>query len=148
MRMTIPCLAAALTLAASGALAAPQVSGAWSRPAAAGTTGAGFLTLSNPDKTADALVAVESPAARKVEIHRSVMSGGVSSMQKLERVALAPGGQVVFAPGGHHLMLLGLKQALKTGDKVPATLVFASGAKVKATFEVRVAAPAAEHHHH
>lgn len=148
MRATIPALAAGLTLAATAALAAPQAAAAWSRPAAAGTTGAGFLTLTNPDRKADALVAVESPAARKVEIHRSVMAGGVSSMQKLERVDVAPGGRVVFAPGGHHLMLLGLKQALKTGDKVPATLVFASGARVKTVLEVRLAAPAAEHHHH
>ncbi|WP_309092713.1 copper chaperone PCu(A)C [Phenylobacterium sp.] len=142
-------LAAALTLAAAPAAAAPQVSGAWSRPAAAGTTGAGFLTLANPGRTADALVAVETPLARKVEIHRSTMRGGVSSMQKLERVDLPPGGRVVFAPGGHHLMLLGLKQPLKTGDRAPATLVFASGARVKTTFEVRIAPPSAagEHHH-
>lgn len=158
MRMTPPGPTAALALAlplalplamaATSALAAPQVSGAWSRPAAAGTTGAGFMTLTNPGKTADALVAVESPIARKVEMHRSTMAGGVSSMQKLERLALPPGARATFAPGGDHLMFLGLKQALKTGDTAPATLVFASGARVKAVFEVRVAAPAAEHHHH
>lgn len=141
-------VAAGLTLAASPALAAPQVSDAWSRPAAAGTTGAGFLTLSNPGKAADALVAVESPVARKVEMHRSTMRDGVSSMQKLDRVALPPGARVSFAPGGAHLMLLGLKQALKVGDKAPATLVFASGARVAATFEVRVGAPAMDHHGH
>jgi copper(I)-binding protein len=138
--------ASSLALAAvlvSAAHAAPQVSAAWSRPAAAGTTGAGFLTLANPGKTADALVAVESPVARKVEMHRSVMKAGVSSMQKLERLDLPAGGRVTFAPGGLHLMLLGLKQPLKTGDKAPATLVFASGARVATQFEVRVAAPAA-----
>lgn len=148
MRTLAACLTAALSLAAVPALAAPQVSDAWSRPAAAGTTGAGFLTLSNPGKAPDALVAVESPQARAVEIHRSMMNGGVSSMQKQPRVALAPGGKVLFAPGGYHLMFLGLKQALKTGDKLPATLIFASGAKVQTVFEVRVSAPAAEHHHH
>ena len=135
-------LLAASAVVASAAQSAPQVSAAWSRPAAAGTTGAGFLTLSNPGKAADALVAVESPVARKVEMHRSAMKAGVSSMQKLERLDLPPGARVTFAPGGLHLMLLGLKQPLKTGEKVPATLVFASGARVAAQFEVRVAAPA------
>lgn len=143
-------VSALVSAVSTNALAAPQASAAWSRPAAAGTTGAGFLTLSNPGKAADALVAVESPAARKVEIHRSVMRSGVSSMQKLERVDLPPGGRVTFAPGGHHLMLLGLKQGLKTGDKIPATLVFASGARATVQFDVRVAAPssAADHHAH
>lgn len=150
-RASFLAVAALVSAVSTSALAAPHVSGAWSRPAAAGTTGAGFLTLANPGKTADALVAVESPIARKVEIHRSVMSGGVSSMQKLDRVALPAGGRVTFAPGGHHLMLLGLKQALKTGDKVPATMVFASGARTAVQFEVRVAPPAkaaAPHAHH
>jgi Uncharacterized protein conserved in bacteria len=141
-------LAAGVVLGTAGpAVAAPQVSAAWSRPAAAGTTGAGFMTLANPGKAADALVAVESPAARAVEIHRSTMSGGVSSMQRLNRVDLPPGGRVQFVPGGHHLMFMGLKTALKTGDRLPATLVFASGARVKADFEVRVSPPATAHHH-
>jgi len=141
-------LAGALTLAASSAAAAPQVSATWSRPAAAGTTGAGFLTLANPGRAPDALVAVESPWARSVEIHRSMMNGGVSSMQKQPRVALAAGGKVLFAPGGYHLMFLGLKRALKTGDRLPATLVFASGAKVATDFEVRVGPPGPSHAHH
>lgn len=148
MRTLIAGLALA-ALAAPAAYAAPQVTAAWSRPAAAGTTGAGFMTLTNPGKAPDALVAVESPVARAVEIHRSSMRGGMSAMQKQTRVALAPGGRVLFAPGGYHLMLLGLKQALKTGETVPATLVFESGARVKAEFEVRVSPPpAADHAHH
>ncbi|MGA0605606.1 copper chaperone PCu(A)C [Phenylobacterium sp. VNQ135] len=140
-------LAAALA-APSIALAAPAVTDAWSRPAAAGMTGAGFMTLTNPGKAPDALTAVESPWAKTVEIHRSMMSGGMSSMQKQPRVALAPGGRVLFAPGGYHLMFLELKRPLKTGDRLPATLVFASGAKVKAEFEVRVSAPPSGHAHH
>ncbi|MCR5873505.1 copper chaperone PCu(A)C [Phenylobacterium sp. J426] len=125
------------------ALAAPKASDAWSRPAAAGTTGAGFMTLSNPDKAPDALTSVEAPWAGRVEIHRSMMSGGMSSMQKQPRVALAPGGKVLFAPGGYHLMFLELKQPLKIGDRLPATLVFASGARVKTEFEVRITPPGA-----
>jgi copper(I)-binding protein len=141
-------IVAALVAAASPALAAPQVQAAWSRPAAQGTTGAGFMTLANPDAKPDALIAVESPLARQVQIHQSSMKAGIASMQKLDRVALPAGGRVTFAPGGYHLMLLGLTRALKAGDTIPATLVFASGARVKTTFVVGSAPPAAEHHHH
>lgn len=141
-------LIAALVATASPALAAPQVQAAWSRPAAQGTTGAGFMILANPDARPDALVAVESPMARQVQIHQSSMKAGIASMQKLDRVALPAGGRVTFAPGGYHLMLMGLTKALKAGDTVPATLVFASGARVKTTFVVGSAPPAAEPHHH
>lgn len=140
-------VAAALALA-SPVLAAPKVEGGWSRPAAQGTTGGGFLTLVNPDKSADALVSATSPLAREVQIHQSSMTAGVASMQRLSRVPVAPGGRVTFAPGGYHLMLMGLTKPLKAGDAVPLTLTFASGAKVQATLVVGTGPPVAGHHHH
>ncbi len=142
-------LAALAALSVAGAAqAAPQVQAAWSRPAAQGSTGAGFMTLSNPDAKADALVSAETPWAREVQVHQSSMSGGMASMKRLDRVALAPGAKVAFAPGGYHLMFMGLTRALKPGDALPATLTFASGAKVKATFVVGMGPPAAQEHHH
>lgn len=140
--------AAAAIAAATPALAAPQVEAAWSRPAAQGTTGAGFMTLANPDAKPDALVGAQSPLAREVQIHQSSMKAGIASMQRLDRVPLPAGGRVTFAPGGYHLMLMGLTKALKAGDAVPVTLIFASGARVKASFVVGSTPPAAEHHHH
>lgn len=141
-------LAAAVLLAAAAAPAVAatpallQAVQPWSRPAAAGGNGAGYLTLVNRGKAADALVGAESPAAQKVEMHASSMAGGVMKMSQESRVALPAGGQVAFAPGGRHLMLIGLKKPLKMGDKVPATLRFASGEQLKVEFVVRAAAPA------
>ncbi|WP_374469156.1 copper chaperone PCu(A)C [Phenylobacterium sp.] len=149
---------ALLGLAAAAAFSAPAlaqgagltVTQAWSRPAAAGTTGAGFFTLANSAKAADALVGAESPVARKVEVHRSSMTGGVMRMSRQDRVPVAAGGRVIFAPGGYHLMLIGLSRPLNPGDRIPATLVFASGARVKVDMTVATTAPAAamDHSHH
>ena len=140
----------ALTLAVAGTAQAAQplsVSGAWSRPAVAGTNGVGYLVVANTGK-ADALVEVESPLAAKVEMHSSSMAGGVMSMKKEDRVPVPAGGKAVFGPGGYHLMLIGLTKTTKAGDQVPATLTFASGAKVKASFAVGMgpANPAPTHH--
>lgn len=147
--MKLPILAAlAAASLATAAQARPAVTAAWSRPAAAGTTGAGFLTLTNPGGPADALVAVDSPWAKQVQIHESSMSGGVARMQEVGRVAVPADGHVTFAPGGYHLMFLGLARALKMGDALPATLTFASGAKVKASFVVGLAPPADAHAGH
>ena len=145
MRYLIIALAAFATPAA----AAVDVARPWSRPAVAGATGAGFMTLTNRGKAMDALVAAESPAARRVEIHQSRMAGGVASMRKVERLAIPAGGAVTFAPGGYHLMFVGLAQPLRSGQTLPATLTFASGAKVKVVFQVGMGPPdEGEHHHH
>lgn len=138
---------AALSLA-TAAQAAPKVEAAWTRPASPSQTGAGFMTLKNPDAKADALVAVASPLARAVQIHQSSMSGGMASMKQLPSVAVPAGGSVTFAPGGYHLMFLGLTKVVKVGDSLPATFTFASGAKVKVTFVAAMGPPAAPHDHH
>ena len=129
------------------AQAAPKVESAWSRPAAQGSTGVGFMTLVNPGTKADALIAVQSPAAREVQVHLSSVSGGMASMQAVASTPLSAGGRVTFAPGGYHLMFLGLKRPLKVGDSLAATLVFASGARVKTAFAVGLKAPGNDHHH-
>ena len=49
---------------------------------------------------------------------------------------LNPGESVTFAPGGYHLMLIGLPKATKAGDVIPATFIFASGARLKVEFPV------------
>lgn len=132
---------AALSLA-TAAHAAPKVSAAWSRPAVQGSTGVGYMTLDNAG-AADALVAVETPVSKHVMIHRTSVAGGVASMKMVERVALPAGSRVTFGPGGYHLMFMGLTKPLKAGGVLPATLVFASGAKVKASFVVGLAPPVA-----
>ena len=65
-------LTAVLAAMTSVAHAAPRVEAAWTRPAAQGQTGAGFMTLKNPDAKPDALVAVESPLARTMLPARAV----------------------------------------------------------------------------
>lgn len=145
MKLVLTVLAALSV--ASAAHAAPRAEAAWTRPAAQGQTGVGFMVLKNPDARADALVAVESPLARTVQIHQSSVSGGMASMKQLGRVALPAGGEVAFAPGGYHLMLIGLTKGVKAGDAVPATLTFASGAKVKVSFVAGMGPPAAHAHH-
>ena len=138
--------AAALSLA-TAAQAAPRVSAAWSRPAVQGSTGVGYMTLDNAG-AADALVGVETPVSKHVMIHRTAMVGGMASMTMVERVALPTGSRVTFGPGGYHLMFTGLTKPLKAGEGLPATLVFASGAKVKVSFVVGLAPPVAGHDHH
>ncbi|MDO9245296.1 MAG: copper chaperone PCu(A)C [Phenylobacterium sp.] len=140
MRTLILGLTAALSVTAAQAatyrLGGLEVGQPWSRPSAAGANGAGYMTLTNRGAASDTLVAVESPAARKVEMHRTTTDGGVMKMQRLDSVLLPPGKAITFAPAGYHVMLIGLAKAQKAGDAVPATLVFKSGARLKVVFAV------------
>ena len=85
MRTLILGLAAALSVTAAQAatfrLGGLEVGQPWSRPSAAGVNGAGYMTLTNRGANPDTLIAVESPAAKKAEMHRSSMSGGLMTMR-------------------------------------------------------------------
>lgn len=118
-----------------------EAAGAWTRPAAAGMTAAGYLTIVNRGPRADALVGVETPAARKASLHVSSMAGGVMRMAPEARAPIPARGETAFAPGGRHVMFEGLTRPLKPGDSLPATLRFASGARLQVQFAVRTEAP-------
>lgn len=142
--MRPPFIAAFAVLALAGAAHAVsykqggyEVNGAWSRPVAAGVNGAGYMSITNHGKATDTLKAVETPAARKVEIHKTTMTNGVMSMKRQDAgIPIGPGETLIFAPGGNHLMLVGMTAATKAGDQLPLTLVFSSGTRIKMNFLV------------
>lgn len=116
----------------------------WTRPAQAGMNGVGYLVLANVGAKPVKLVAVESPAARSVTVHQSSMANGVSSMRPVAGgLTIAPGATVAFSPGGYHLMLMGLTSAQALGGKVPVTLVFDGGRKMRIDLSVEAGAPKA-----
>lgn len=144
-------IAAGLTAIGFAAYAAAPANmmlhGAWARPAAAGANSAGYVTLHNGGGTADTLLRIESAVATKVELHESSTVGGVAKMSPVASVEIGPGKKVEFAPGGKHIMFIGLKKALKAGDKVPATFVFQRSGKKPGVLTVRAAAPAKSDDH-
>jgi copper(I)-binding protein len=90
------------------------------------TMTAGYMTLINAGSAADRLISASSPAARSVEIHETrAGTGGMMQMQPRPGGVVIPAhGSAVFAPGGLHLMIMGLSQGLDEGDAFPLTLRF------------------------
>lgn len=117
----------------------PTASQAWIRVLPGDLPLAGYLVLTNRGERTLTLVGVHSPAFRQIEIHQSLDQSGVARMMMVERVAIAPGGQLAFAPGGYHLMLFGRTRALQVGDEVPVTLEFADGEQLTVRFALRAA---------
>lgn len=151
MNRRIALLALAAVTLAGAASASPadfkvvglSITKVWSRPAAQGGNGAGFLTVTNSGKAADKLVSVSSPVAARIEIHESmVMSGQAMMHPRPGGLAVPAGGKAELKPGGWHLMLIGLKKPLKAGETFPATLTFQKAGKVPVQFTVQTKAPA------
>lgn len=82
------------------------------------------------------LVTVASPLAERVELHEMKMDGEVMTMRAVPSLSLPAGKPVALAPGGYHLMLFGLRQQLKAGDKVPLTLTVENAQKQRTTIAV------------
>ncbi|TCZ63077.1 copper chaperone PCu(A)C [Roseicella aquatilis] len=123
------------------------VSHPWTRAAGQGGTGAGFLTLRNTGSTPDRLVGASSPAARTTELHTHIREGEVMRMRPVPAIEIPAGQAVTLQPGGLHLMLIGLQQALDQGGSVPVTLRFERAGEVTVQLAVQAAGARGPMHH-
>jgi hypothetical protein len=96
-----------------------------------------YMTLETTGEAPDRLVASSTPVAGRAELHSHVMDGGVARMRPVDSVEVAPGAPTVLAPGGLHIMLIGLRQKLAPGDSVPLTLVFEQAGAITIEAPVR-----------
>jgi copper(I)-binding protein len=136
--------AAALTLATGAAAAPPaiNVTDAWCRAAPRGApVGGCYLGL---NATADdRLIAVETSAAKRAEIHTMSFEGGVMKMRPLpDGIALPAGRLVALKPSGEHLMIIGPHAPMITGGALPLTLKFANAPPIRLQLPIRATRPA------
>lgn len=128
------CLALSVALAQAPALSAQD---AWVRATPGADVAAAYLTLHNGGTRAAVVIGVSSPAAATAMIHESAIVKGLSTMRPQERVQVAPGATVRLAPGGLHIMLLGLTRKLAPGDEVPLVLQLEGCGTLSVTARVR-----------
>ena len=114
------------------------IEGAWIRTAVQGQQGTGgFMKITA--KQDMQLVGISSPVAGVGEVHEMKMEGDVMKMRALPGGIPLPAGKAVeLKPGGLHLMLLDLKQALPKDTTVPVTLIFKDKAGKDLRMEIKV----------
>lgn len=109
----------------------------------------GYLRIDNHGPAADRLLAVETDAAARVEIHEMSHVDGVMRMRQLpDGLEIPAGGHAELAPGAEHLMLIDPQADLTAGQQVHAVLVFEHAGRIEVTFQVRAADGAAADDHH
>jgi copper(I)-binding protein len=131
-------LALCLVLASCASQSGPQVTVDEARitlPAVKGRPGAGYFTA-EAAALPEAIVAVTAPPPTRIEMHESMSSGNMASMQAIPSAAFASGAPLVFEPGGKHLMLFDIDPAVKPGDTLPLTFRFANAPPVTVQAEV------------
>ena len=112
------------------------VTKAWSR-ATASAASAGVVYFTATDAGApDRLTAASTPFAAKAQLHESKMENGIMKMRPIDGLAISKDIPITLAPGGYHLMLTGLTQALKAGQTFPLTLTFEHAGAITTTVTV------------
>ena len=111
----------------------------WARPTPpVAANGAAYISIHNMGSKQDRLVSARSKIANMVQIHDHIMEDGLMKMQHLVTgVAIAEGEMVEFAPGGKHLMLMGLNEPLVAGDSFEVILNFEIAGEKAVTVEIR-----------
>jgi hypothetical protein len=103
---------------------------------------AAYMVIANSGDAPDQLLAARCACAAAVGIHQTEEMAGMSTMKSAGPITIPAHGQVVFRPGGLHLMLTQLKEPLVEGGEQDITLVFRRAGAVRASFHIRADVPA------
>jgi len=96
-----------------------------------------FLTLTNKSDVEQKLVSASSDVANVVELHTHVKKDGMMQMRKIDAISIPANGSTTLKPGGLHIMLIELKQALAVDSMIPVTLTFEDGSEQALNVPVR-----------
>lgn len=97
-----------------------EISNVWARTALApNENSAAYMTITNSDTKEYEIINVYAPLiANRVELHDSYVDDQkISRMRAIDKIVVPAQSTIELKPGGTHIMLMSLKQELKTGDK-------------------------------
>ena len=104
---------------------------------------AAFMMFDNKG-AADKLIGVSGEIAKEIQIHSMITESGVMKMREIKSLDIPANGMAELKPGGFHVMLIGLKDGLKEGEKFPLKLKFENAGEV--TVQVTAEKPGAHDH--
>src|SRR5690625_4653469 len=126
-----------------------QIEDAWARASIGQVANsAAYLRIENSGEKPDRLIAVETTAAERAELHDHLMEDDIARMVEVEAIPVGAGESIALEPHGLHIMLIGLTEPLRAGDSVDLTLHFEEQGAMELDAEVRSLGAREQHHHH
>lgn len=99
--------------------------------------GAGYMKITNEGTQPDRLIALTSPAARRVVVHAMTMENGIARMRLLDKgLEIKPGETVELTTQGMHVMFEDLREPLVEKARIRGTLVFEKAGKIDVEYAV------------
>jgi hypothetical protein len=98
---------------------------------------AGYLQIDNPDKQSHEVIAFQSDAFERIEMHESRMQDDIMTMVELQSLILPADGTLELKPGGKHLMLINPTRSLQIGEDFYIVITFADETSQRMRMEVR-----------
>jgi copper(I)-binding protein len=137
VRLTV-ILGVLIALSACASADPITVQDAWVRASPAmAQAGAAYMIIENHTAEDDQLLSAAADVAATVELHESAESGGMMTMTPVSAILVPANGQAELAPGGLHIMLIGLTRELVAGEEVTLTLTFEKAGVVTVTAPIR-----------
>ncbi len=110
---------------------------AWMRAGAAGATTGAYAVIYNTRNQSVSVAGATSNVADTVEVHESMMHGGMVHMEPQLSLSIPAADSVVLAPGGKHFMVRALQRSLSAGDTVTVRVLLSDGTVIDVPFAVR-----------
>lgn len=107
---------------------------------------AAFMTLINNSDVDHSIKSAVSPVAATVELHTHTNNNGVMEMRQVPQIDVPAKGRTELKPGGLHIMLIGLTQDLKAGEKAAITLTFEDGSTTTVDAPIQEVTPMMQQH--
>ncbi|WP_271077837.1 copper chaperone PCu(A)C [Aurantiacibacter sp. MUD61] len=98
-------------------------------PAVAGNPAAAYFTISNTNEDAVTIRSAEMIGSESAMLHETAEWSMEEDMQELFTQRVEPGEDLEFAPGGKHVMIMGMSDGLEAGSESEITLTFVGGDK-------------------
>ncbi len=115
-----------------------RIEAPWARATAPqARAGAAFMTLTNQGTADDRLIAAEAEVSEVTELHTHINDDGIMRMREVPAIEVPADGAAVLAPGGLHVMFIGLTRPLIAGETLALTLRFERAGSVTVAVPVR-----------
>lgn len=123
---------------ANNAVAQIKTNDCWVKEPVAGSSNAAiFMTFTNTGDEDILLTSVHSPAAKMAHFHTIKQKDGIVSMEPVHHIAVPAKSKTELKMGGLHVMLMGLKETLYSGDWVDVEFELSDGTRITREVEVK-----------